>query len=102
MDSAIKQFGSIRDYPFPEIDPFANTDDIQFLAKKILDDISSISEPGFTVHIMGEFTFCYLFISMCKQSKISCYVSTTKREVEIIENGDKLSKFKFIQFRRIS
>lgn len=98
-DAAIQQFGGICDFDFPAIDPEATTDEIQLLAEKTLLSIASSFEPGYSIHVMGEFTFCHRFILTCRNHSITCYASTTKRIVVMTEAGEKISRFFFVQFR---
>ncbi len=99
MNAAKELFGEIADYPFPIVDPNAATTEIHQIAYRIYNEILVSNTGGYSIHLMGEFTFCYQFARICEENQILCFVSTTKREVEVKENGEKISKFKFIKFR---
>ena len=98
-NATFQKFGDIKDYHFPEINPEATTSEIRETAQKIFIEIRNANHSEYCIHLMGEFTFCYQFARLCEINAIPCFVSTTKREVEIKENGEKISKFKFIKFR---
>ena len=97
MDAAIKQYGSVKDLPFPNIDPNLSPDEIQYLAKDYEAKIRKINPTA--VHIMGELTFTHALISKLKSTGIQCIASTTDRITIIDEKGNKISTFKFVQFR---
>jgi hypothetical protein len=102
---AIQNYGKIIDMSFPAIDPIASEQKIQNLALeysvKITEVIkqSSNSPNQNAVHIQGEFTFVFNLVTMLKQSGIKCIASTSERNVEINQKGEKIVKFIFVQFR---
>lgn len=87
----------IIDLPFPQVDPDGDADYIESLANEYLQKIIEIGRDS-SVHIMGEFNFCYCLINKLKDLGIRCLASCTKRDT-VEENGVKISKFKFVQFR---
>lgn len=99
MDAAIKQFGGILDMPFPQIDPALSFEEVQVLAQEIFQEIVSQELPDISIHIMGEFTFCYCLIRKLENAGIPCFASTTSRSVEIKPDGSKSSVFNFFNFR---
>lgn len=88
-DAALKQFGGILDFPFPIIEPTASLCEIKKLVSQTLDRIILLHIPDLTIHIMGEFSFCYHMIKSFEQKGIRCFASTTVRE----------PKFTFVMFR---
>jgi len=98
-DAAIIQFGGVLDMPFPLIDPIATLEEVQILAEEMLEMIHAKQLPALSVHVMGEFTFCYSLLKLLEQEGIGAYASTTKREVVVDEAGVKTSVFLFIKFR---
>lgn len=103
--SAIKIFGEVIELPFPNIDPMWSSVEVKGLAKKYFEKIMRIFDQYNNqlnvnaVHIQGEFTFVYQLVSMLKSSNISCVASTSTRNVVEMENGEKVVKFSFVQFR---
>jgi len=98
---AIRLYGQILDLAFPDIDPTTDEQYIDTLANEYLQKILDIQrgqQKPFTVHIMGELTFCVALIAKLKQHNIPCVASTTRR-VANITNGHKTSVFKFVRFR---
>ncbi|MCQ2253857.1 MAG: CRISPR-associated protein, partial [Bacteroidales bacterium] len=70
---------------------------IDKLVEEYLAKIEAIPNVD-AVHVMGEFNFCYKIINELKKRGIKCLASCTKRDT-VEENGVKISKFKFVQFR---
>lgn len=106
--TAIKQYNSITDIQFPQIDPTATIEEVQKLAEQYVTEIKK--KLGYTdvltfnnkinvVHIMGEMTFTHNVVRLLQQNVITCLASTTKRSTIEEENGKKISIFEFIQFR---
>lgn len=99
-NSAICLFGSILDYPFPEIDPEASSSAVQELASHYFLKIREMFHGDIAVHVMGESTFCFHFVTLCKTNGIDAYSSTTRRIVSIDNQGVKTSQFCFFKFRK--
>ena len=105
-EKAEKQFGTIFDLSFPEIDPKAGDDKILALTRDYFMRITAAldtyaNEPlENAVHIQGEFTFVFAMVTLLLRSGITCIVSTTRRTVKVNGGGEKLSKFEFVRFRK--
>ena len=97
-----RKYGEIVDIPFPVIDPKLNILEIKNLAKDYVDKIVNLDAEKIVVHIMGEMTFTYCAVNMLQQLGIQCVASTTRRDTIIAEDGSKISKFHFEQFRPYS
>jgi len=104
-ETAIKTYGSVIDYKFPEVPPEATEDEIEELANKYFSMIaaafdSCANEPyPNAVHIQGEFTFVFRLVAMLLNSGIKCVASTTKRIVTENDDGTQTYKFEFVKFR---
>lgn len=97
---AAAEYGSIRDIPFPDIDPSGDEQYIKEIADKASEEIFRLADThDITVHIMGEQTFTFLMVDRLLSKGIKCIASTTCREAEI-SDGIKTSTFRFVQFRR--
>jgi hypothetical protein len=96
-DIAIREYGSISDLPFPNIDPTADEAAIQALAKDYCADIKKRKVKA--VHLMGELTFCFALVQLLKKEKINCIASTTHRIAEE-KDGKKITVFQFVRFRK--
>lgn len=99
--------GIIIDVQFPNINPTASEKEISNLADDYLNQIISIinnensTKEETTIHIMGEMTFVYAFVTKAKQLGINnCVASTTQRIVEELPDGKKNVTFDFVQFRK--
>lgn len=95
--TAIDAYASIRDLPFPHIDPQWSGRQVDELASEYLHLICEMNPT--TVHIMGEMTFCFKLITMLKTTDIPCIASTTARTTTIDDSGNKISVFDFVGFR---
>lgn len=102
LKTAEKKFGNVIDIPFPNISPFASSQQVYKKAKTYLNKITSLisksKDKNNAVHLMGEFTFAFYLTQMLKQKKIPVVVSTTKRIVEE-KDGKKVVTFNFVKFR---
>jgi len=100
METALVQFGKVVDYPFPYINPENTIEQIRGLAKHTFDQImKNFEDENIQIHLMGEHTFVFQLLLLFKQNNIRCYVSTTHRIVDQLDDGTKNVKFKFEKFR---
>lgn len=100
---AIKLYGGIEDFIFPEVDPKATEEEVWDLAydyiDMCLDFLSDYEGENNAVHIMGEFNFCFTLISGLLEFDIACVASTSRRISEKVEPNGKITRFKFVKFR---
>lgn len=100
MEAAIHQFGQVVDFPFPQIDPEFDINEIANLAETIFNQIfEKYEDLNFKIHLMGELSLVYQLLLLFKKRNIDCYVSTTHRAVEELEDGSKKVRFNFVKFR---
>lgn len=94
-------YGTMLDLPFPLIDSALDESAISDLANEYLFKIESISEGQIhtVIHIVGEMTFVFSLVTKLKARGYRCLASTTSRNVEILPDGRKISKFEFCRFR---
>lgn len=97
-----KKYGEIIDLKFPDIDPKIGDMAIQGLADTYVKKISDMEATKKVVHIMGEMCFTYCVVRKLQQLGIQCVASTTVRNTVTLEDGSKVSKFSFEQFRPYS
>lgn len=97
---AAEQYGEIQEMPFPSVNPNAGQEDIETLVNEYVDQFAERSlNSDLTVHVMGEMTFTYNLVARLKALGIRCVASTTERNTHIDNDGNKVSEFKFVQFR---
>lgn len=100
--SVEKQFGNVIDFPFPDIDPMADTEKVASLADTCLLQCKLIlmESDGHqdAVHITGEPCFTYAFVNLARANGITCVCSTTHRNVTY-NDQIKTSVFQFVQLR---
>ncbi|MCF0210574.1 MAG: hypothetical protein HUK18_04595 [Bacteroidales bacterium] len=100
-DSAIELYEDVMDMEFPAIAPYATEEEIKNLANDFLQKILELNkQKNIVVHIMGEMTFSFCLIKLLQNENILCVASTTERNVYVEENGNKVSQFNFVKFRK--
>ncbi len=99
---AAKMYGECVDLPFPNVDPFWNEEDIERVSEQYLNKILKMNEKHpVTVHVMGEFTFCYSMVRKLLMNNINCIASCAERDVEYVgDNQVKRVVFNFMRFRK--
>lgn len=97
--SAARAYGEIVDMPFPLVSPEATLEQVKGLGEQCVKDIMGLNGQKCVVHVMGEMTLTYRIVSLLKRRSIPCVASTTERQVYTDENGNKVSTFRFVQFR---
>lgn len=100
MEAATQQFGAISDWPFPAIDPHWDEDRVASLALEYADRVMALRPNA--VHVMGELTFVFLFVTALRQlpNAPPCIASTAERRVAEPEPGKKIVLFQFVRFRK--
>lgn len=97
---AARNYGEIVDVPFPVVEPEWDASAVKLLAVEMFNTISLLgSAAEVVVHLMGEQTFCYELACKLQKAGYLCVASTTHRETMYLEDGSKLSNFKFVHFR---
>lgn len=100
-ETAIKQYGSVEDMPFPQIAPDENTEGVYQLAKQYAETIINQSAiDNITVHLMGEMTFVIALVGLLQKKEVAVVCSTTERVVLEEKDGKKTMQFQFVQFRQ--
>lgn len=85
---------------FPLVAPDSETEDLDALAKDIIDKIMAYaSENDVTVHVMGEMGLTYKIVKKLRACGIRCVCSTSYRVVEDEGNGKRTVEFHFNKFR---
>lgn len=99
--AALEQYGEIRDLPFPQIPPEADTEEVRRLAEEYETQIRQLADdrPRFVVHVMGELTFTFILVNRLLSIGIPCVASASKRIVIEESGGHKISQFNFVKFR---
>jgi len=100
-------FGIVLDIPFPALEPTVSFEEIekqvQEYVQLCLTHFAQYKDFEYTkehaIHIMGEFTFTYLFVKEMERRGLPCVASTTERIVTDNPDGSKTTVFQFVQFR---
>lgn len=102
MNAANRKFGKVIDIPFPNISPYASTNQVINKAEKysckVLEIVKDTIDKKNAVHLMGEFSFVFHLATILKKKKILVVASTTERLVKE-KAGKKIVSFNFIRFR---
>src|SRR5690606_24231413 len=96
--AALKEYGEVRDLPFPNIPPEWDTDQVIDFSNVYLRKILALG-PFQAVHLQGEFTYSLAMVHKFQEEDIKAIVSTTRRIVEVEKKGTKVSRFDFVRFR---
>ncbi len=105
IKAAEKEFGMIRDLPFPNVEVSLDRDAIHALAVKETEKIIGLlaeSREENAVMCQGEFTLCFSVVSMLQKAGIRAVSAVTERITEeITENGVSVKKsiFRFAGYR---
>jgi len=102
--AAIEEYREIKDLPFPQIPPVADTDGVRQKVEEYEGRIRKIAaeSSSLTVHLMGELTFTHLLVNRLLAIGIPCLASTSECIVFEEANGRKVSQFNFIRSRSYS
>lgn len=98
--AAASMYGTIVDIAFPNIPPDLSVEEVEKQALAYLlrcESLISVHELS-AIHLAGEPIFCFLLAQMLLANKHECLTSTSQRVVSE-ENGEKTSRFEFVQFR---
>ncbi len=97
LKAAQQQFGMVVDMAFPNVKASWSTEQVAVLALKYVDEIAALQPKA--VHVMGEMTLTYQLVKLLTKVGIPCYASTSERLVSYDEQGNKIVRFAFEQFR---
>jgi len=96
---AAMAYGEVKDVPFPAVAPEMSAAEVNKLADDYVDMLLKRFGTSATIHVMGEMTFTYAVVSRLKALGIRCLASTTEWNAQMTDVGQKLSEFRFVQFR---
>ena len=109
LEAARELGGNVVDVAFPMVPPEAGEAEVEALAEDYTDRIlAMLDEDGgvqqhddayHVVHIMGELTLTHAVVSRLLDEGVRCVASTTRRDVDILPDGSKVSRFHFVRFR---
>lgn len=99
QEEASRLYGEVVDVEFPNISPSIDYEAVHSIAGRVLKEILECYGKGVTIHVMGEMTFVYDFVSMARDEGIECVASTTERIVVENADGTKTSTFNFVRYR---
>lgn len=98
---AAREFGDIVDLPFPEVSPFADSEEIDRIVEDYYERVLAFGEP--TVMLMGEQVVTYRLVNRLKDAGLRVVASCSERRAEEEKQPDgtikKLSVFRFVRFR---
>lgn len=99
--AATSMWGDIVDYPFPEVVPSADKEDIAAMASIVADKIAVMKPEA--VMCQGEFTLSFALINCLKSKGFTVVAACSERKVSERYRSDgrteKVSEFHFVRFR---
>lgn len=100
--AAVGKWGTIYDFPFPDVSPEWEKEQIYSEAKCIVDKIAAMKPKA--VLCQGEMCMTATLVRMFQEKGILVYAATSNRQSAETVNSDgkveKRSVFQFIQFRQ--
>ncbi len=94
--------GEITDFPFPDVPPEADREEVHALGAEVLARMVNAAPKA--VMVQGEFTLVHYLVRELEVHGIPCYAATTSRvtEARTLASGaiEKVSRFEFVRFRR--
>ena len=100
--NAAKQYGEIKDMPFPAIDPKLDEEEVNTLAGFNAEKIFKL-EPE-AVLCQGEYTYTFKLVELLKEAGITVLSACSERVAkEIVEEDGSIrreSSFRFVRFRK--
>ena len=98
----IKTAFEIVDYPFPNVDPEMDEDELDVLAERTAEEIIALSPDA--VMCQGEYTLTYRLVNLLKKNEIIVVSACSERRVveKSREDGSTVKEalFSFVRFRR--
>lgn len=99
--AAAKEYGEIRDLPFPNVDPDFDTEKVRELVDSFFKEIADINPS--CVLCQGEFVYVYHMVQKLKAAGIKAVASCSERNVKETVDGSgnnvKTIIFSFVRFR---
>ena len=100
---ATGRYGQIVDLPYPDIPADADEGTVVDICNRLFERITSeFPAQGTSIHIMGEMTSAFYLVRLLQKAGFSCLASTTRRDVRLGPDGEKIVRFGFVRFRRYS
>jgi HEAT repeat protein len=99
--SAARQFGVVKDLPFPQVSPELTGDEVLDLAVEYLGRVKHLlpmPEEHSAIHLMGEQVFTALLVQLLQREGYRVVASTTYRDTSY-EGEKKITVFRFVRFR---
>ena len=99
---AIQRWGTVRDLPFPQVDPLWKEREILQTAHHLVRTVHKLHPDA--VLCQGELTLTLTVVSLLQRSGIPVYAATSNRQVtELSQPDGSLQKrvvYRFVSFRR--
>lgn len=98
---AAKQYGEVKDLPFPQIEPAMTTQELRRLTDEYAERIEALRPDA--VMAAGEFTFLFMLVDRLLQDGVRVLCTCSRRETKEIMRPDgsteKTAIFCFERFR---
>ncbi len=98
---AASKYGKVRDFPFPNIEPAWDEEQVRKIAEENGKRILALRPSA--VLCQGEFTYCFALITFLKEQGVTVLSACSNRESQMWTKGEdnvKISKFVFVRFRK--
>lgn len=103
---AAESFGVVIDMPFPNVRPSADENEVTDLAQKMAADVLALfkneidRKENHAILVIGEQSLSFTLINLLLDNGLVVVASTTERNVKTDHEGNKISTFNFVRFRK--
>ena len=102
LESA-REYGTVADLPFPNVNPEAGPLEVRDIAKELLDGVHELQrrygEPCTMIHLVGEPTLTFAAVNLFLAHGFKVCTSTTERISVENADGTTTRRFAFVRFR---
>ena len=89
----------VVDYHFPQVPPEAGPEEVEDLARKVVQELRGRWPDLTHCMVQGEHTLTYRLVRELRGLGIRCFTATTVRQVMEVGPTEKVSRFTFVRFR---
>ena len=92
----LDQHGRIEDIAFPVVGPELDEAEVDVIARGVL---AKVPPAAVAAMVMGEYTLTVQLVRLLQERGVRCFAATTRREVEVTDDGSLRKSFHFTRFR---
>ena len=97
--AAASVFGEVVQFGFPNVNPFATSEEVLKIAQEIVRD--AVGMRATHAMVAGETSLVLALVPALKEAGVRCYCACSERNTVQNEDGSKTVRFEFVQFREV-